>query len=118
MARKKLRIYLWFTSFESGQHCNTISYNASDIAREMVEEMEENCGTVIIKGQTKAERIVNIFDKINKLKNKWGKDSLWIEFDDETWSTITLLDEQSVENVTRIIEEAKQIKNKSRILKK
>lgn len=114
---KRIRVYLWFTSFNSGDHCNTISYNASDIAREMTEQMEENLGPVDIEGNTKAERMLNIFNRINKLKDKFGKSDTYFGFQDTSWSTITLMDKQSVENVKRILSEAKQIKKKSRILK-
>lgn len=119
---KKLRIYLWFSSFDSGGHCNTISYNASDIAREMI-TMEENLGEVSIQKVFEmplksSERMLMIFDEINKLQDKEGKYEAWFEFADGSWSTITLLDSISVENVKRIIKEAQQIKKKVRIHKK
>lgn len=110
------RLYLWFTSFSSGDHCNTIGASASEIAREMVEVMEDNLGEVDIKGKTKSERIVNIYGKISEIGH--GFDSAHFEFEKGSWSTITLADHVSQENAKRILSEVKQNQKESRKHKK
>lgn len=130
MAKEIPNIYLWFTSTRSGDHCNTIGASASAIAREMVEGMEENLGRVINLAKndkadrklSEGERILAIYERISKLKK--GGESIYIDFEHESWSTITLIDIDSLNNVQRILgnkhpivinfPEVKEIKKKSR----
>lgn len=103
-SKKTPKIYLWFTSFNSGEHCNTIAESAAAIAQEIVEQMEKNLGKVTnVAGETDGERMLNIFDAINRLEDKFGRETVCFAYVDSSWSCITLIDKTSLNNVKTLL---------------
>ena len=97
-------MFLWFTSFTSGDHCNTVHKNASEIAREMVENMEEHLGHIeSISGKTNGERILQIFDRINRLSHAFSDNETYFGFSDGSWSSVSLANTNSMNNAKIVL---------------
>jgi hypothetical protein len=101
----KPKIYLWFSNYRSGDHCNTISLSPSDIATEIVDCILPNADTELegCEDKTKAETKFHILREINKLE---AGDNCYFGLLNETWMTITLLDDRSLNNVKKILAKA------------
>lgn len=100
--KKKLpRVFMWFSSYDSGDHCNTIHTRPSEIARIMIEECEENLESELqVSGTTQAERILTAFGKIDALE--FGGQDVYFEWGDGSWATITLMRPNEIKALKRI----------------
>jgi len=107
------KVYLWFSSYDSGVHCNTIETSASAIAKDIVERIMPDLNTDMLGEEDKnnSELKLHIFSEINKLKIG---ENCYFEFNDSSWMTITLLDPISLESVKDILKRNEKVVTKSK----
>ena len=100
------KLYLWFSNYESGEHCNTVSSSAHSMATEIVEGCMENLKADLEgqEGKSSAEVKLYVFDKINTLEIG---ENCYFNFSDSSWMTITLIDPNSLMNIEKILANSK-----------